>query len=447
MSARSVAAEVLVRVERDKAFAAAALEAEIARAVQLDPRDRALATELVYGSLRVLPWLRVQIEKHARKGKSNVDPKTFAQIAVAAYQLFFLTRVPAFAAVNEAVEGVRRAKGPRVAAFANAVLRKLATEAGEMAQMGNGRERLLIDALATSTAPWLSEALARSLGEDDAKRFLEASMVPPPVCLRVEDARERDAWIEKLRAAAEGADIEAGKASPLAITLRGAGKPQALPGFREGAWSVQEEGSQVVALAVGARPGEHVLDACAGRGNKSALLARAVRPSGALDAADVHASKLDRLRDELTRVGLAPRALHSVDWTVGSGDVTELYDRVLVDAPCSGIGTLRRRPELAARRAGEDLAALAAMQLAICVRAADHVKPGGRLVYAVCSVLREEAEDVVEKLCAARPELAPDVFDADAVRAIARDASSFRLLPYAEGTDGYFVAMLRTRAP
>jgi 16S rRNA (cytosine967-C5)-methyltransferase len=428
-TARGVAAEVLSRVTKDQAFAAAALDAELSRAMQMSARDRALATELVYGSLRVLPWLRGRIERHAKKA---IEPRVLSHLVVAAYQLFFLDRVPAFAAVDAGVEEVRRLRGPRVGAFANAVLRKLATEAE--AERGGGRLRE--DATLASAAPWLVEALSRALGEEEARAFLMAGVEAPPLSLRVENAGERDAWIARLREASPDGTFEAGKVSPLAIVLRGAGKPQELAGYRDGAFTVQEEGSQLVALALGVRAGERVLDACAGRGNKTAILARAVGAEGAVEAADLHESKLARLEQDLARVGLAARALHAVDWTVGAGDVEGTFDRVLVDAPCSGVGTLRRRPELQTRRAPEDLAALSALQRAIAARASERVRPGGRFVYAVCSVLREEAEDVVSTL----PGLRPAPFDADAARALAGDAPTLRLLPQKSGTDGYFVA-------
>jgi 16S rRNA (cytosine967-C5)-methyltransferase len=188
----------------------------------------------------------------------------------------------------------------------------------------------------------------------------------------------------------------------------------------------------VAGLAVRARPGETVLDACAGRGNKTALLARAVGPTGAVDACDSSPSKLERLGDEMARVGLRARATFAVDWGVGSGEVTGAYDAVLVDAPCSGVGTLRRRPEIALRREGDDLVELARAQLAIATRAASHVRPGGRLVYVVCSVLREECEAVLEPLLQSLPELS-------------LAAPAERILPHVDGTDGYFIARLSRR--
>ncbi len=438
ISARALAAHVLTRVENDRAFASAALEAELSRAVQLEARDRALATELVYGSLRVLPWLEEELGRHAPRGIGKLDARVRAHLVIAAYQLVF-TRVPAFAAVNEAVDSVRAERGARLAAFANAVLRKVADRASQPGTMD--RER----AVSASTPAWLREALARALTAEGAEAFVRCGIEPPAVALRVAHAQEREAWIERLRIAVPQGRFDAGAVSPLAILVRGGGKPQQLLGFREGAFAVQEEGSQLAALALGARAGESVLDACAGRGNNTTVLLRAVGAGGAVDACDALPAKLDRLREELGRAGLAPRATFAVDWCAGSGDVVGPYDRVLVDAPCSGVGTLRRRPEVAFRRERADLDAMARRQIAIAARAAEHLRPGGSLVYVVCSVLSEEAEDVVHGLMSARPDLMPAPFDAPEVSALFGAAPSFRLLPQVHGTDGYFVARFARR--
>jgi len=435
-TARSVAAEVVVRVLRDKAFAAAALDADLERNVQLEARDRALATELAYGTLRLLGWLTKRLDRHATRGIGSVDVQVRAQLLVAAYQVLVLTRVPAFAAVDEAVNAVKALRGPRVAGFANAVLRKLAAEpkpaADEIA-------RAALDA----ADPALARAIVSAVGEQGAVRLL-ATEESPPLGLRVERADERDAWIARLREARPEASIAAGRVSPLAIVARGAGRLTDLPGWEEGAWTSQEEGSQVIALALGAREGESVLDACAGRGNKTGLLARQVGESGAVDAADLHPAKLERLVEELARIRVAPRATFAVDWAAGTGAVTGPYDRVLVDAPCSGTGTIRRRPELLLRRKAADLPALAALQRAILERVAGLVRPGGRLVYAVCSVLREEAEDVLAGADALGLTAAP--FDAEIATKLApAGATAFRLSPLDHETDGYFVASFLKR--
>lgn len=433
-TARSVAADVLVRVQRDRAFAAAALDVELDRNVQLDARDRALATELVYGTLRLHGWLEEKLGRYAPRGLSSLDPFVRATLAIAAYQIFALERVPAFAAVNEAVSLARSASGERVSGFVNAVLRKVAREPKPT------HEELARAALA-SADPVLAEEIVASVGRE-AATTLFASTESPWLGVRVEDPSTRDAWIERFREARPTATVEPGRVSPHAILLRGASRVTDLPGYDEGAWTSQEEGSQVVGLALGVREGDVVLDACAGRGNKTSLFARAAGTTGAVDAVDVHPNKLARLERELSRVHLAPRATYAIDWSKGLGGLSTAstsYDRILVDAPCSGTGTLRRRPELVLRRSASDLEELAALQRAIFTNVASLVRPGGRLVYAVCSVLRREAEEVIASASACG--LSPAPFDAPVVSGLLpSNATSFRLLPHVHGTDGYFLA-------
>lgn len=447
MAAREIAARVLLRVWEEGAFAAAALDAELARSAGLDPRDAALATELVYGVLRAQGFLEARIAALAPSKRWAADPAVRAQMLIGAYSLLFLDRIPPFAAVSEAVGAIGASAGARVSAFANAVLRRLAEEA-------RAARPALSEAAVASAPGWLRGALRRSLGRAGATAFLAAEPVPPPAGLCLAPGEDRAAWIAKLSEAAPGGTFEPGRASPHAILARGAGDLRRLPGFGE-AWIGQEEGAQVIALALGARPGERVLDACAGRGNKTWLLARRVGEAGeagaggAVDAADIHGGKL--------RVAAAggARATYVVDWSLGTGDVPEGYDRVLVDAPCSGVGTLRRRPEIALRREEQDLQRLGTLQAAIARRAASRARDGGRLVFAVCSVLREECEAVVERLAADPAEGEPEVwlepapFDADEILALAGEGADWvRLLPHVHGTDGYFAAMFvvqRTR--
>jgi 16S rRNA (cytosine967-C5)-methyltransferase len=412
-----------------------ALDAELHRATRLDARDAALATELVYGVLRTEGALEERLAAHARRRTWAQDPHVRAHVLMGAYSLCFLDRIPPFAAVGEAVQGVAQHADTRVVGFANAVLRKLA---GRIEQEGRP---LLLDAIAASMPGWLRGELRRSLGRSGAAAFMSAGPVPPPIGLSLDKHEDRDHWIARLRAEVPGAAIEPGLVSPRAIDMRGAGDVRRLPGLGT-AWIVQEQGAQAVALALGARAGERVLDACAGRGNKAWGLGQDVLPGGSVDAADIHGAKLALLREG--PAGRLIRATYTVDWTADSSAVPNDYDRVLVDAPCSGVGTLRRRPELARRRASADLDALRDLQVRIVLGAAAHAREGGRLVYAVCSVLRNEAEDVIERLVHApegrnRITLSPAPFDT-VIPLPGADASSLRLLPQVHGTDGYFMA-------
>jgi 16S rRNA (cytosine967-C5)-methyltransferase len=439
--ARSIAAHVFERVACESAFAAPVLDAALERYPELDPRDRALATELTYGSLRTAPYLETRLSRHAQRGIAKLDSLVRAHLMVASYQILFLERVPAFAAVSEAVRQIGAARGKRVSAFANAVLRRLSEEpAGD-------KRAMLETALKESVAPWLRDALVRSLGDAGTAAFVLSSSTPP-VGLRVRLGEDRTASLDRLRAATPGATFELGAFSPLAILMRQGSDPEKLASYRDGGIAIQEEGAQIIALSLGAEPGETILDACAGRGNKTALLAEAVGPSGAVHAADQHPQKLARLVTELLRMRLSPHATFAVDWTIGPGDVPGDFDRVLVDAPCSGVGTLRRRPELATKRRGPALAALSELQTKILVAAANRAREGGVIVYAVCSVLREECEDVIERAIARAPWLTPAPFAGEPARKLAGDAHLLRLTPHQHGTDGYFLASLaRRRSP
>ncbi len=412
----------------DDAWAAAALDAEVARDPGLDPRDRALATEIVYGVLRAYGQLREEILSHARKGRAP-DRETEIELLIATYQLVFLTRIPAFAAVDAAVRAITEDRGKQVGAFANAVLRRIAArvEAGKVVG-----ERSLW------TPPWLAGVLVKSLGAAGARAFREASFAPPEGVLAVADVARRDEIVCDLHAVRP---VRPGRWSPTAIVVEGHGALAALPGIGE-RFIVQEEGSQLVAHAVGARAGEVVLDACAGRGHKTMILAASAHGGGRVDVADLHEAKLERAGAMLSSLGLAVGERAVVDLSVGVGRLRGPYDRVLVDAPCSGTGTLRRRPEILLRRRYEDLAELACLQLAILSSVAPLVRPGGRLIHAVCTVLRAECEDVVDAFLRAHPAFAPAPFDATAARAIAGEAAAMKLLPHVHGTDGYFVASL-----
>ncbi len=405
----------------DDAFVAAALDAELRRHPQLDARERGLATELAYGTMRTEPVLRARLYAHAPRGVS--DERVLAQLLVAAYQILLLERVPAFAAVDAAVNGVKRERGPRVAGFANAVLRKLSRAGEKLTQAQALREAL---------PTWLWQSLVASVGEEQALALVAGDAFTG---LRPRLGAEQPEWLSTL---------PAGRVVSSARLVRGEGDPRQKPGYAEGAFTVQEEGAQAVGLALGVRPGssERVLDACAGRGQKATLLAERLAPGGLL-ACDLYPEKLDALNTEAARLGLPSIETRAVDWSVGQGGLPRDFDRVLVDAPCSGTGTLRRRPEILRRLGPQDPARLSVLAESILRSAASCAKPGGIVLFAVCSVLREECEDVVARVADV---LAPAPFDAPELAELIGDETQLRLLPGAHGTDGYFMASFRRRS-
>lgn len=410
--ARARAADVLVRVARDDAFAAPLLDAALDRAPALDARDRALCTELVYGVLRTQPALDEALGRHARDGASSLlrmDPLALASMRVAAYQILALQRVPPSAAVDAAVGAVRRARSPGLAGFVNAVLRKLSAQ----------RPATLPDDARLSLAlravpPTVRARVAGLLGDEGADACLRAMLGrTPAVSLRVNLARTtRDALATRLREELTGAEVSLGERAETALRVVGGGDPTRAAAWREGLFAIQEEGAQAVCALAAARPGMRVLDACAGVGGKSAALALALRGEGTLHSVDLFPEKLARLRESLAREGLDAGLAHGVyaaDLAKGLGALADAmpaggYDLAMVDAPCSGLGTLAHRPDLLLRlRDDAQWGALCALQGAILARVAGCVRPGGALVYAVCTLTREESDDVVEGFVRAHP--------------------------------------------
>ena len=385
--ARQIATRVLHRVAHDDAWATPTLDAELRRS-SVSRVDAALATQIVYGTLRTAPDLVASLARHARR-PIKVDDWTHAALMGAAYQLLHLERVPAHAVVNDTVELVRMKRGKRVAAFANAILRKVALERPDVPGPPSS----------VAVPAWLQDALRSSIGAEHAADLLRVGREPPSIDLRVRADLDRDAVAATIRAAQPDAVVSPTTLSPYGLRIRGAGDPRALPGYDEGAFAVQEEGAQLVGLLLDAQPGERVLDACAGRGGKTAQLIEAVGASGNVVATDLHEHRLEQISAELVRLRLDPARLEvaCVDWTVGKGAVRGGFDRVLVDAPCTGLGTLRRRPEILLRAGPEDAARMGETQRRVLETASSLVRPGGTLLYAVCSPLSDEGLGVVER--------------------------------------------------
>jgi 16S rRNA (cytosine967-C5)-methyltransferase len=397
-SAREVAIVVLQRVAHQGAFASAALDAELERA-RLQPRDAALATEIVDGTQRVLPELDRRIAARLKRAGQRLDPLVQAALRTGCYQIDHLSRVPVHAVVDESVRVVRAARGARLSGFANAVLRALARERPEHPRPP---ERLIVP-------EWVQRCLTEGLGEERAQAMLGRRALPPPLGLRAGVGVDRDALARDIRDARPEAQVAPGRVSERALLLRRAGDPRALPGHAQGRFAVQEEGSQAVALALGARPGERVADLCAGHGGKSAVLAERVGAQGSLLSVDLDERKLERIPRELSRLGLqdVPARSLAVDLSVGSGGLPGDFDRVLVDAPCTGLGTIHRRPELLLRLSPDDPERMSALQRLILRHAAALVRPGGVLLYAVCSASRAESAAVVDDFLSQQQEFTP----------------------------------------
>src|ERR1700746_68925 len=438
--ARAVAFDILLRVEEQDAYASELLHSELC--ANLKPLDQALTTELVMGVLRWRSALDDAIAGVSAQNLTRLDPEVLVSLRLGAYQLGWLDRVPARAAINESVELVKRARKRSAAPFANAVLRKLT----DTSISPEARQELLAsatnpEALATSSAhpSWLVQRWASQYGLEMVRHICMYNQSVPITSIRLRAPSAE----EELRR--EGIEISAGSFLRDARRIV-AGDATKTKAFTEGRVVIQDEASQLVAAFVG--QGRRVLDCCATPGGKTwAICDR--NPE-----AEVVAVELHRHRAEILRKRVLAKNVR-----VTNADIRDLraghpFDRVLVDAPCSGTGTIARNPEIKWRLKLEDLPDLRARQLAILQSAMKHVAPCGRLIYSTCSLEREEGEGVVEQ--AMQDNQSFQVLDLpsklEGLRAngefVAQDVKSsygpyLRTIPGVHLCDGFFVAMLQ----
>ncbi|MHB1843457.1 MAG: 16S rRNA (cytosine(967)-C(5))-methyltransferase RsmB [Deltaproteobacteria bacterium] len=395
--ARRLALEVLVRVERDEAFANAALAAALEGRPDLSPRDAALANELVFGTLRRQLRLDHALSAMAGRPMAELELPIRVALRLGALQLLFL-RVPARAAVDESVELVKSRGLARAGGLVNAVLRRLSRE-GEPPLPDEPIERLAVE---ESHPRWLVQRWVERLGLERARARCAANNRPAPLCLRVSPRIEPTELARRLALARPDATIERGQFAPRALELSGAGSPAQLPGQAEGHFQIQDQAAQLVALYAAPGPGPF-LDVCAAPGGKACQLAEL--GAAPVFALDISPRKLARVVDEARRLGplevlpLAADARLPLPFPPGS------QQQLLVDAPCSGLGTLRRHPEVRYRRSPDDPPRMAALQREILARAVDCLAQGGTLSYAVCSTEPEEGAEQLAWLQAERPEL------------------------------------------
>lgn len=442
--ARAAAARVLERVETDAAFADLALEAERGRR-RLTPRDAALATELVLGTLRWQRYLDWVLGPHSRRPLEALDARVRVGLRLAAYQLVFLERVPSFAAVNDAVTLAARGTRPGVAAYVNAVLRAFARRGVPEREPAPPADPVDALALRCSFPTWLAARWVAREGTEAAARLMRACNERPPLAVRANTLRTtRDALAARL-AAEEGRRVTPAPHAPEGLIVdHGGGAPGSWRAFADGDVVVQDEASMLVGRLLGVRPGQRVADVCAAPGTKTTHLAALMEGRGSILALDRDPARLARVREATARLGIQIVETRQAEVEDVAGTLAGAFDAVLVDAPCSNLGVLRRHPEVKWRRQGGDLAASAERQRRILAAAAWLVRPGGRLVYATCSLEPEENEAVVAHLAAIRPDFALDPPAAFPI-ALGEDGV-LRCRPDRHGTDGFTAVRLRRRA-
>ncbi|HXI01888.1 MAG TPA: 16S rRNA (cytosine(967)-C(5))-methyltransferase RsmB [Candidatus Saccharimonadales bacterium] len=448
--ARTLAFRLLRRVEREGAFASILLQ----HAPRGLPREEvALLTELVYGVLRHRLTDEFLLAALSNRSLSKLDPDVVLLFRIAAHQILRLDRVPERAAVNESVEiakglgGSRRAsRAAASAGFLNAVLRRLCRDKDRLPLPAVPDEsagpRAVAEALAVrhSHPAWLVERWLDRWGAAGTIALLEANNLPAPSCLAVNTARAAPEEVVR-RLAAEGIEAERLAFPPGFLEVR-RGSPAGSRAFEEGLFYIQDRASGIVPHLLAPAPGARVLDACSAPGGKTLALARMAGPSGRVVAADGNPGRVRLVTSNAARLGVSRILTVAADMRRPPFRLS--FDAALVDAPCSGTGVFRRDPESRYRLAPADLIALAIRQREILDAVAPLVKPGGTLVYSVCSLEREEGEDQVAEFLSRHPDFARrDLRDRlEPVPSLIDEEGAMRSLPHVHAMDGFHAAAL-----
>ena len=442
---RHAAFNILLRIEKERSYADILIDRELSLGLLKGP-DRGLLTELVYGVLRRQGTLDHIISRFSKQRLDKLERAVLLLLRLGLYQAFFLDRVPVSAAVNETVK-LAHILAPRAAGFINAVLRRADRERDSIEYPEKSSDPAGFISACYSNPRWISEQWIGQLGIEEAGALAQSMLATPPFTVRVNTLKTGR---EELRArlATEGVTAEPGRYSPFALHLSGPVQLGSLPSFREGLFTVQDESSQMAAILLAPQPGEQVLDLCAAPWGKTTHMAQLMDNRGAILACDASPRKLELVEETATRLGItiittapqnAARPLPTAD----------RFDRILVDAPCSGLGVLRRNPEGKWWKTPQNVTELVSTQKAILRNSASRLETGGILLYATCSTTREENEAVVDDFLSHQSDFMLEdlhkLFPAYAE--LFTERGCFRSWPHRHGMDGFFAARLRRTNP
>lgn len=443
-TAREIAMNVLTQVEQEGAYSNLLLNTALQKA-SLEKGDAGLATELVYGTISRLNTLDYFLDRFVNKGTAKLQPWVRALLRLSLYQMLYLDRIPEHAVVSEAVNLAKRRGHQGISGMVNGVLRSILRQKNELVIPDNlpAADRI---SLRHSHPKWLVERWIEQYGEDAAEAICRANNEPPAVSIRVNTTMiSRDAMLEEMKNS--GLDAVRSELSPYGIIVKSGGNMAHTDWYRDGMISIQDESSMLVAEAVDPAPGMRVLDCCAAPGGKTAHMGEIMKDGGSIIANDLHSHKQKLIAEQAKRLGL-----DSI--TTVTGDALDLdkayepdsFDRVLLDAPCSGLGVIRRKPDLKWVKTPEDIGEIISLQRKLLQSVSHLVRPGGVLVYSTCTIEPGENEGTVAAFLADNPNFKVAEDDAGTLSRVSKNALSrgggVQILPQHFHSDGFYIVRL-----
>ena len=437
-NARDTALEVLLQVAKANAWSDGSLKRTIAKN-QLDSRDAALATRLSYGVIQNKMLLDYYIDQWCSQRADHLEPVVLNILRLGGYQILFMDKIPHRAAVNEAVEMVKRWGRPKASGMVNAILRKFVVNWMDMPPLPQGTTAAYLS-IRYSHPKWLVERLLDILGPEETEQYLQKNNDTVPTTIQVNPLKTTAEKLEKELTAA-GITVEKHPWQDGCFQVNGTGDLESLSAFREGRFTVQDAAARLVATIAAPANDARVMDICAAPGGKSFALAMDMGDQGDILSCDIHPHKLKLIENGAARLGL-----HSIRTALADGSENHAAwvgqaDLVVADVPCSGLGIIRKKPDIRYKNPKE-LAPLPKLQRAILENAATYVRPGGILIYSTCTILPEENEDVIRDFLSRHEEFEQTPFEVP----VGRTEGQLTLWPQRFGTDGFYICRMKRKA-
>ncbi|MGO4887831.1 16S rRNA (cytosine(967)-C(5))-methyltransferase RsmB [Anaerobacillus sp. MEB173] len=440
---REVALHILLQIEKNQAYSNLLLNQTIQKA-GLKDKDVGLLTELVYGTIQRRDTIDYYLSPFVKKGLDRLEQWVLVLLRLSLYQIVYLDRVPERAAIHEAVE-IAKKKGHRgISGMVNGILRSIQREGLPLIEeIKDPINRLAIE---TSHPEWMIRRWCEQFGENETKKMCEMNLTPPSVTARVNRTKASVEQVMKMLQD-EGLIVESGDLSEDAIKITKGSLPKT-KAYEQGFVTIQDESSMLVARALSPKGNVKVLDSCAAPGGKTTHIAELLEGQGMVHSLDLHDHKVKLISQQAKRLRLENIHTKALDARKALDYFSkESFDYILVDAPCSGLGVIRRKPDVKWAKKEDDFVKIASIQQNILASVAPLLKPGGRLVYSTCTIDSIENEEVVEKFLADHPSFSLDkTLEERLPKRIDKyckpESGMILLLPHYFGTDGFFIASL-----
>ncbi len=436
---RQIAFEALLKIHKEGAYSNLILDNMLKDNPELDERDKAFITNLVYGSLDRLIIIDFNLSLYLNQPSKKLKPELHTILILGAYQILFMDKVPDHAAVSESVQLAKVNKSAFAASLVNAVLRRVANNGLRYPEADENSTEYI--SIRYSCPQWLVELWADSYGIENAKALAEKALEPGPITIRVNTTKTNpDELMWKL--AEEGVITENSKEIPEAMFLSNTGPVDSLSAYEEGFFHVQDLSSQFCCKALDPKEGEEIFDLCAAPGGKSFTVAEIMKGTGKVCSFDIYQSKIELIRQGASRLGLENINVYFQDAAVYNKNYGKA-DKILCDVPCSGLGIIRRKPEIRYKNRRE-LEVLPEIQYEILCNAVNYLKPQGKIVYSTCTLNPAENDNICDRFLSEHP----DFKLADYLPEVERYSEKDRylsLMPHIHGTDGFFIAVFERK--